>query len=581
MTQSVLMIKHKLYTTLKIFLLAFICMPSISMADDIIPPTHDTETNLTPCATQAFTNQLTTTVQNISETDSEEVIQQWIYAAFTDTSTLQNVLNCPEVASIPDDGTITFDTVKYTFPSGRVVTVDYETQPKILKQRISLANKRDLPPSSPSARVGDLSSGDGTIWTNTDPAWYAIMVVENGTLREFVGADKNNTISLDYIIDNIDDMYPSGANCTSRSAFARDSKAINKAVTQTVDIEDDTNDYYVAGDVNLAWVGYAEIALDVAITVLTMGGGTVITGAAKSARASRALKGMASSLKNFLKLDTVQDYIKQAAKITKLQDEIKALDKVKDATKIADKTKELNKLQDSVKNLEKLDDVKKYKETAETYSDLNKYRRTLKGLKAIKQRGNIIARGVKVAKGAKAAMGGSKLINKGAKLGRASKLSAQVNDWLFHSTMKHAARLGKMETVGGAIYGGLMFVGKLAYDFTETSTGDFTNDIEFKPLLLLSADDIQQGDQADKINYGMWLMWAGDSTSPEDDDAAYLQAMDFAAKFHEDLMDVQNDSSRPCNVDIYVVKPILKNPGSDNPEIYYLIMNDEPWTTAE
>ena len=118
----------------------------------------------------------------------------------------------------------------------------------------------------------------------------------------------------------------------------------------------------------------------------------------------------------------------------------------------------------------------------------------------------------------------------------------------------------------------------MMYDFTETSTDDFTNDIEFKPLLLLSADDLQ-GEQADKINYGMWLMWMGDSTNPADDDAAYLQAMDFAAKFHEDLMDVQNDKNTPCNVDIYVAKPILKNPGTADSEIYYLIMNDVPWTT--
>jgi hypothetical protein len=117
------------------------------------------------------------------------------------------------------------------------------------------------------------------------------------------------------------------------------------------------------------------------------------------------------------------------------------------------------------------------------------------------------------------------------------------------------------------------------YNFTETSTGEFTNNIDFKPLLLLSADDIQG--QEDTINYGMWLMRYGDSQSPADDDAAYLQAMDFAAKFHEDLLDIQDDSASPCNVDIYVVRPILRNPDSANPEIYYLIMNDTPWTTHD
>ena len=527
----------------------------------------------TPCASQVFANALAQSASNVRESDSEEVIQQWIYSVFTDKNTISNVLACPEIASVADNETIAFTPVQYIFPMGREVVVKYETQPKILKQRLSLANKRELPESDPNPRIG--APDDNTIWTYTDPAWYAIMVVESGALSNFVGPNKNNTISLKYINDNIDSLYPQNSGCTTKHAFARDSKPINQAVKQTVDIENDSNDYYVAGDANLAWIGYAEIALDVAITVATMGGGMVLTGITKSARASRALKGLSSTLGGLRKLDTVQDYIKQSARIAQLTDDIAKLD---DAAKIAEKTAELDKLKDSIKTLEQADDVKKYKEAAETFSDLNKYRKTLKGIKAIKQRGNVIARGAKVAKSAKAAMGGNKLITKGAKLGRASKLSTRVGDMLFQSTMANLGRLGKMETIGGAIYGGIQFVGGMMYDFTETSTGDFTNDIEFKPLLLLSADDLQ-GEQADKINYGMWLMWMGDSTNPADDDAAYLQAMDFAAKFHEDLMDVQNDKNTPCNVDIYVAKPILKNPGTADSEIYYLIMNDVPWTT--
>lgn len=527
----------------------------------------------TPCASQVFANALAQSASNVRESDSEEVIQQWIYSVFTDKNTISNVLACPEIASVADNETIAFTPVQYIFPMGREVVVKYETQPKILKQRLSLANKRELPESDPNPRIG--APDDNTIWTYTDPAWYAIMVVESGALSNFVGPNKNNTISLKYINDNIDSLYPQNSGCTTKHAFARDSKPINQAVKQTVNIENDSNDYYVAGDANLAWIGYTEIALDVVITVATMGGGMVLTGITKSARASRALKGLSSTLGGLRKLDTVQDYIKQSARIAQLTDDIAKLD---DAAKIAEKTAELDKLKDSIKTLEQADDVKKYKEAAETFSDLNKYRKTLKGIKAIKQRGNVIARGVKVAKSAKAAMGGNKLITKGAKLGRASKLSTRVGDMLFQSTMANLGRLGKMETIGGAIYGGIQFVGGMMYDFTETSTSDFTNDIEFKPLLLLSADDLQ-GEQADKINYGMWLMWMGDSTNPADDDAAYLQAMDFAAKFHEDLMDVQNDKNTPCNVDIYVAKPILKNPGTADSEIYYLIMNDVPWTT--
>ena len=77
----------------------------------------------------------------------------------------------------------------------------------------------------------------------------------------------------------------------------------------------------------------------------------------------------------------------------------------------------------------------------------------------------------------------------------------------------------------------------------------------------------------------MWLMWEGDTYSRADDDAAYLQAMDFATKFYLDLSEYQGYNASPCNIDIYVVHPILRNPGTD-PELYYLIMNDIPWSTA-
>ena len=410
----------------------------------------------------------------------------------------------------------------------------------------------------------------------------------------------------------------------------------------------------------------------------------------------------------------MKDYVKNISNIRKLEDEIKLLDPVKDASKIADKRKEIEALEaltdpktieknitrvdkelnaakkannaediaSKQKELDNLKDIQDYNIKLDEFSELNQYRRELTGITRLKnlpkQRGNIIARGVKTGsratktiwKSAKAAWGGADKLNKAQKMGRASKLSTRISDRLFHFTMKNAAALGKMQSLAGTVYGGLIAAGKLMYNFTETSTGDFTNNIQFNPFLLLSADDLQEGDQADKINYGMWLMWMGDSYRPADDDAAYLQAMDFAAKFYEDLMEVQdpkiitisaapnaqinsettitatlndgaictykvkisdnnantstvtddqcgnleqtnirkgeqttirlpdivqsvqsadsnvatvtkNSTPAPCNVDIYVVKPIIKNPGKANPELHYLIMNEVPWTTAQ
>lgn len=535
----------------------------------------------TPCASKIWADQLAQTAQNVDESAPEEIIQQWIYDIFYDGQTLTRVLDCPELANLDDEDTIRFTPIQYTFPNGRLIAINYETQPKIIKQRILTATKRTLPTSDPNPRIGE--NGDPTVWTNTEPAWYGIMVVQSGALNEFVGPNKNNTLSLKYINDNIDKFYPNaslnGGACTSRSAITGNKLALNRAGALATG--DDSNEYYVAGDINLEWIGYAEIAADVILTVATLGGSAFVSGGLKGIRATKTMRDLSKSLGALRKLDSVRDYIKTSGQVTKLTKEIAALDKVKDAAKIADKTAELDKFKDALKTIEKSDDVKKYIEQADAYNDLQKYRKTLQGAKAITKqahRGNVFARAVKVTKATRAAFNGNKILAKGAKAARASKLSTRVKDWLFHSTLKSASTLAKMTANTGLLYGTIKFVGDM-YDFTETSTGEFTNDVEFKPLLLLSADEIKG--QENVVNYGMWLMWAGDSMNPADDDAAYLQAMDFAAKFHEDLMEVQNDTNSPCNVDIYVVRPVLRGIDTDNPELYYLIMNDVPWTTNQ
>ena len=120
------------------------------------------------------------------------------------------------------------------------------------------------------------------------------------------------------------------------------------------------------------------------------------------------------------------------------------------------------------------------------------------------------------------------------------------------------------------------------YDKTSSTSSEYSNGIEFKPLVLLFADDIEG--QENEVNYGTWLRWIGDSEFPEDDNAAYLQATDFATKFHHKLVEYQEENGANCNVDIYVVHPIIRldetDPDNTTGELFYLFMNDEPWTTA-
>jgi tetratricopeptide (TPR) repeat protein len=552
------------------------------------------------CAQKAFADALLSDSSSVSETSSEFKIQSWIYTNFGSADTIKKVLACPEIAAMDEEDSIAFPPVAYRFSGGREIIVNYETQPKVLHQRLLISNKRALPDSDPSPNIGDPNSPD--VWTNTDPAWYGILVVQAGALDQFVGEDKNNVISVRYFEDHFSEIYPKNHNttkvwqaggavtvpmCTSVSAFADDNDIVNIAATKTVGVEDDSSEYYVAGLANLQWVSWAQVAFDVAITVATVGGGTVIMGLTKGIRAAKEAKDLAKIIKAMQKGDKVADYLDTLRSAARAAEDLKKIDKVKDAAKYAEKTEDIKKLAEKAKGLENLDDLKKYREAVKVFDKVMDLRRGLKAWK-IPQRGNVIARGFRGAKGVwktlRALKNANTVLKKGSKVARAGMKSGKIRNWLFHSSLKNAGRLAKMERSAGLLYGLLKFGGDM-YDWTEISTGEFTSNIEFKPLGLLSADNIKG--QENVVNHGMWLMWAGDSMSPEDDDAAYLQAMDFAQKFYQDMEEVQDDLSdrrsagTMCNVDIYVVRPIVRNPDSDDEQLYYLIMNDAPWHVGE
>lgn len=607
--------------------------------DDTIKSTSEildlyNATQQTPCASKIFAEALYANADKIPEDAPEYLARAWAKQVMQSPEVLTDVLQCPEL-NIPNTQTIVFTPVVYEFSNGRTLTINYTTQPKTIKQHIMLASKRSLPNDDVSPDLLNTDPEKFGKYTNTEPAWYAIMVVQHDALSEFVGPNKNNTVSLKYINDNIDKIYPHGYFCTSKSAITNDSDNINIAVRNTVDLgDDDSNDYYVAGDVNLGWVMYAEIALDVIITVATAGLGEAAMVAAKSANSARASKKIIDTLKSLRGMDTVKDYISTSrkiathtddiAKLTKNADDyarlLKNIEKANKAGKLDDAKKygqEARKLLDEARKIDpnvtvdmlrdtdkmsdhlkttketiqkltkhsdelvkKHKEITKYKETAEAFQDLVKYRRELLAFKR-PQTGNVIVRSFKTLF---ASQKGADKIAKSSKLARAgmSTKSAKIGDWLFESTLKHGARLARFERDVGLIYGAVSFLGEM-YDYTSDTSKEFSNGIEFKPLCLLSADDLKGYENV--VNYGMWLLWQGNSTDPSDDDAAYLQAMDFAEKFAYNLNKLQEDETAHCNVDIYVVRPIIRldetNLNEPSGELFYLFMNDIPWTTAE
>jgi hypothetical protein len=755
----------------------------------------------TYCATSAFATGLKDNAFMIDENDSETNVKMWVYDVFQSPEVLTEVLACPEILDAEDTDTIHFMPIKHTFPNGREIVINYETQPKVLEQRLLLAAKTELPTDDISPEVSNTDTH--ATWVNVDPAWYGIMVVQAGALDDFVGPGNNNTISMDYIQHNINKFYPRDMNgvCSTRAGMG--ARANNSMVNyviheKTAKHDGDKNNYYVAGDINLKWVSYGEIALEVVMTIITWGGAAAVTGAIKGARLAKTSAKIVKNMRALTKAANVQKYIRNADKVNKARRSIENADRFaksmknvskleKNLAKATKGTKRYERLENqldaarkmhsmhaarlgkdadnikSLNDLDKLDNIKKlhadeiaknqkemselaktdknvseYVRQTDALRDLYKYANELKSIKKART-GNAFQRGWQGLKNARqslrAANRGGKTLDRAERVARQgakfvdkvgdisrigrdatkiekdlksvdkytdaareleivsqnhideikrltkeqqkalSKVDAQelekmlqseqdalnamtksreeitalekelgeigkidknsakykslskeletvklrhaadakkmvaaidkvsgaingfarkisnlgaafrhstgasaTRDWLFHSTLRNASRITKGVEELAVLQFALSLIGDF-YDYTHTSSDEYTNGIEMKPFLLLGADALEGYDNV--VNYGMWLMWAGDSGYPEDDDAAYLQAMDFAQKFYQDLVETQEEQDRyACDVDIYVVRPIIRNPDTDHQALYWLIMNDIPWSTS-
>ena len=261
-----------IYLSLLLPLSAFAAGGGIEQTAELLATNQPANTT---CVRNAFMSALYDNADKIDEDAPEAEVKQWIYDTIQSAETLGEVLACPEIIDADENETIRFLPIEYNFPNGRQIIVNYETQPKVLEQRFMLATKTELPTTDPNPAVSEFD--ETATWTNTDPAWYGIMVVQSGALRDMVGPDKNNTVSMEYIDDNIDDLYPRDMDgmCSTRSgmhARLRNSMVHKVMREHTAKHDDDNNNYYIAGDINLRWISFAEIALDIALTVVSFGG---------------------------------------------------------------------------------------------------------------------------------------------------------------------------------------------------------------------------------------------------------------------------------------------------------------------
>ena len=140
-----------------LFLLCILGMPAMSYAESngtySIDELLERKSNGTPCATQIFANALAATADIIENPDDAGTseINTWSQHAFSQPDVLEAVLQqCPEIASLKSEDTIVFDTVSYTFPptetfpEGRLIQINYETQKGVLEQRFLLSTKRTI-----------------------------------------------------------------------------------------------------------------------------------------------------------------------------------------------------------------------------------------------------------------------------------------------------------------------------------------------------------------------------------------------------------------------------------------------------
>ncbi len=654
----------------------------------------------TKCATSIFNEALAKNAKNMIEDPelaSTTEIDTWAHFAFSQPDVLSAVLKCPELTSLGEDDSIIFEPISYTFSNGRTIEINYETTKKTLEQRLKLAYK-------PNVAGGEINpdifkdSEQGNVWVNVDPAWYAILVAEHGSMDPYVGDDKNNILSLKYIQNNIDKFYPVDhfsnifhADCTSKTAIAGDTDMINIAASKSVggvskkykpetDAEKDqaklakNNDFYVMGDGDLRFITALEIVADIVLTVVTWGGAAAAKGVIQALRMGRALKKSQKAIKALRASRDVTKWTKASKRTTDVQRAIKNVDNIEDsyrtisniertstqtvknlthkrdllkARKAKSKTiksvekeleiaqkqakatqestataeklrkmeqtlkegklgpdetkklekemeelkktysKQLDKLNDlhanELKQLEKTKDVKNYKKVSEAQREVahNLYMLRQGKIALQSKRGILPVRAYRSWKALRTGLKGAKKSGKAVKAIRAgtSGFVNRVNDMLFHNTLK---TLSAIATVPAAIQTAKVVLKIFAdsYDYTDISTSEYTNGIDMQPYLLLGADDIPNYENV--VNHGMWMFWTGSSTSAADDDAAYLQAMSFAEKFHQDLVETQDEYNvMSCDVDIYVVRPIIRNPGTDGAELYYLFMNTTPWTTHD
>ena len=391
--------------------------------------------------------------------------------------------------------------------------------------------------------------------------WFGILVVKKGSLDDYYTKDKP-LISSTYMKEHKDKFFPANSDrllglrkgCTHGNHTAHDKDVINQAAHITMDEQDSFfkgNDYYVYDGEDVYW-GTAVLVGEIALALITFGVSAEVEGGLTGAKVSKDVLDVGKAVKS----------VEIAKNTKKVQDAAKAASAITRTSSAADKAAAIAKLEQAgIKVTNKVG-----------YAQLNKIGQILSA--ANQNTGWVSA----LVRGSKWRM----LKNGAKKIGPTTK-----------QIFTRGASFGRTLAIGALAYGGVkaadsfsnkahnLFVSFLKANGYSSSSTTITDDPRFKDIKfnsfgLLSADDIE-GHEND-VSHGTWLQFdtvgeidSGDENTPGDAEA---EATRFAQEFAEDVRKI-NKETPLCDIDIFVVRPVIGDPfNQGKKDVYYILYTD-------
>ncbi|MBR2412193.1 MAG: hypothetical protein IKB10_00805 [Alphaproteobacteria bacterium] len=453
---------------------------------------------------------------------------------------------------------------------------DYETEKLALKQLRDQLNQKNKTDNSANKQenANNTANNDQLITENIPEEfeallpWYGILIVKAGSLDD-VAKKQLPIISTKYMQEHKDKFFPANSDktlgmargCTHGNHTAHDKDVINRAAHITMNETDSFwsgNDYYVYDGEDVYW-GWATIAGDVALALLTFGisaeiqaasAGTqaAVTGAQVANSAAKITKGAKGAL-------TAANLTKDAKKLQNAYTAAKAAKAGKDTAAVASRTKAIQALADAGITVKTGTQAKTLNSIATALGATLK--RPTAWVSSLSRPWKLVASG---AKNIKPTM--SNLFGRGATW--ADRFSAAKT-----TALAAGAGIGA-NYIFTEVLKGFGYSSAMIQDST-------TGNVPFNSFGLLSADD-QEGKE-NVVSHGAWISFDSIGTANPQD--ALNEAGRVAEELTADINKI-NATDPLCNVDIYVVQPAISNPKKlpGERQIYYILMNDDTKLTV-